>query len=384
MSFLNRWFMKFFYDVEVPSDKLDKSKKRLSKAEQEQKELEDQIKKSEELALERRNTKLQESSEILKKFDNISKFYNNIELNQAVISLQFIHNIFVEHAEYDVNLLSQIHQYYSDTTLHLLEKNKSQFDKKIQMLNTQKKQFITELDMLKQSLTQHDKTVFNVNQTQFKIEYTETLIRMFKLLVYSITNDVNDHRLGNNFKYKSFTSFTRILIYDIKDTDLSYKLSDILVEPRTLVEHKGFYITQETIDLLLSNHYDLTYIATFTLNDTEIEIINVGVNDDYSNVIFFEVHTMKIYNVNSPNLIKSIIDEKNTEGYVIRQKIDETTRKIARIDIDLSSRLSLKPEVVETINRFNEKLQSIEIINKDENLDLEIGQVNALLNIDIQ
>lgn len=376
--------MKFFYDVEVPSDKLDKSKKRLSKAEQEQQELEDQIKKSEELALERRNTKLQESSEILKNFDNISKFYNNIELNQAVISLQFIHNIFVEHNEYDVNLLSQIHQYYSDTTLHLLEKNKSQFDKKIQMLNTQKKQFNTELDMLKQSLKQHDKTVFNVNQSQFKIEYTETLIRMFKLLVYSITNNVNDYRLGNNFKYKSFTSFTRILIYDIKDTDLSYELSDILVEPRMLLEHKGFYITQETIDLLLSNHYDLTYIATFTLNDTEIEIINVGVNDDYSNVIFFEVNTMKIYNVNSPDLIKRIIDEKNTEGYVIRQKIDETTRKIARIDIDLSSRLSLKPEVVEAINRFNEKLQSIEIINKDENLDLEIGQVNALLNIDIQ
>lgn len=376
--------MKFFYDVDIPSDKLDKAKKRLSKAEQERQELEDQIKKSEELALERRNSKLQESSEVLKKFDILSKFYNNIELNQAVISLQFIHNIFVEHVEYDINLLTQIHQYYSDTTLHLLEKNKSQFDKKIQMLNTQKKQFITELDMLKQSLKQHDKTVFNVNQTQFKIEYTETLIRMFKLLVYSITNNVNDHRLGNNFKYKSFTAFTRILIYDIKDTELSYKLSDVLVEPRMLLEHKGFYITQETIDLLLSNHYDLTYLATFTLNDTEIEIINVGANNDYSNVIFFEVNTMKIYSVKSPDLINRIIDEKNTAGYVIRQKIDEITRKIARIDIDLSSRLSLKPEVVDAINRFNEKLQSIEIINKDENLDLEIGQLNALLNIDIQ
>lgn len=376
--------MKFFYDVDIPSDKLDKAKKRLSKAEQERQELEDQIKKSEELALERRNSKLQESSEVLKKFDILSKFYNNIELNQAVISLQFIHNIFVEHVEYDINLLTQIHQYYSDTTLHLLEKNKSQFDKKIQMLNTQKKQFITELDMLKQSLKQHDKTVFNVNQTQFKIEYTETLIRMFKLLVYSITNNVNDHRLGNNFKYKSFTAFTRILIYDIKDTELSYELSDILVEPRMLLEHKGFYITQETIDLLLSNHYDLTYLATFTLNDTEIEIINVGANNDYSNVIFFEVNTMKIYSVKSPDLINRIIDEKNTAGYVIRQKIDEITRKIARIDIDLSSRLSLKPEVVDAINRFNEKLQSIEIINKDENLDLEIGQLNALLNIDIQ
>lgn len=327
-----------------------------------------------------RQLKLQNSFDSIYKLRLLTEKYDNVNLTEVYITLNYIHNIFVENEHYDLDMLFKVNQYYTNNAIDILEKNEINIDKKIKLLKLQQKEINEKLILLKDKLKILDMSILLTNKKEYDTTYTEYLKRFLKTVYNSFINN-DDERLGISFKLSSFLSYTNILTYNINSLNntLYENIMKLLCENRKFLFIKNFHITEDCLKLLNSNFYNLRYICTFILNSKEIEIIKV--NKTY---ILHDVADKKMYISDISQYLDEIINEKNTESYNLTLKIDELTSKIQYIDIELLNRNTINKDIIDVFDKLNTKLQAIDFFNDNENVDLEINTLNTLLNFDIK